>query len=118
MTPQERQKALDEISAEDLAKIKAHQAKADGIGVDDEWLLLAEFAMTYGWNAYLDVKSDKVSSAEMLTLIEAARKVKAAQQYHMAEAVFAGAGAAQAKQPSAVFTKLTANMIKKTKVQE
>lgn len=118
MTPQERQKALDEISAEDLAKIKAHQAKTEGYPVDNEWLLLTEFAMTFGWQAYLSAKNDEITTMEMGTLIEASRKIKAAQLYQDAYAVLIGSGSAQAKKPSQVFTRLTADIIKQTKVTE
>lgn len=119
MTAQERQQALDNISAEDLAKIKGHQAKTNGAyPVDNEWLLLAEFAMTFGWEAYLTAKQDGIKMAEMLTLIEASRKIKAVTFYQNAQASFIGSGSAQSKKPGDTFKRLTKDIVKQTKVKE
>ena len=122
LSAEERQKALDDISAEDLAKIQSHQASTQGAyPVDEEWLLLAEFAITFGWQAYLDVKHDKrenVTGAEMLTLLEASRKLKSGNLYDMATASFIGAGSAQSKKPGQTFQSMTKNIIKQTKVDK
>lgn len=119
MDSQSRQQALDNISAEDLKKIKAHQSTTSGsLAVDNEWMLLAEFAKAYGWQAYKDARDNKVSLAEMLTLIEAHRKLEALDHYRMAEAVLIGAGSARSKKPIATFKALVKEIIKKTKVQE
>lgn len=119
MTPQERQKALDEISADDLAKVKQHQAKTtNAYPVDNEWMLLAEFAQRYGWLAYMAVKNDEIPVEEMMTLIEAGRKLDSLQQLYDAQATFAGAGSAQSTKPSQTFKSLTKNMIKNMKVDE
>ena len=124
---QARQKELDEISAEDLAKIKAHQASTKGaMPVDQEWLLLAEFAKAYGWQAYLDVKNDKrdpngnllITGAEFLTLIEANRKLDAIQLFRDSQASLIGSGSAQSKSPSSTFKSLTKNIINQTKVEQ
>jgi hypothetical protein len=114
-----RQQALNNISAEDLAKIHAHQTSTKGaFAVDNEWLLLAEFAKAFGWQAYLDAKEDKITAPEMLTLIEANRKLEAIAHYRNAEAALIGAGSARAKKPSQVFKSLTKDIISKTKVQD
>lgn len=119
MDAKNRQEALNNISAEDLAKIQAHQASTQGAyTVDNEWLLLTEFAKAFGWQAYLDVKDDRITGAEMLTLIEANRKLEAVAHYRNAEASLIGAGSAQAKKPSQVFKSLTKDIIKQTKAQE
>lgn len=119
MTPQERQKALDDITPEELEKVKAHQASTKGHQpVDNEWLLLTEFAMTFGWQAYLEARDDVLPLSEMLTLIEASRKIKATQHYQNAQAVLIGAGSAQSKKPSKTFNSLTKDIIKQTKVNE
>lgn len=119
MSPQERQKALDSITPEELDKIKGHQAKTDGAyPVDNEWLLLAEFAMTFGWEAYLTAKQDRITMPEMLTLIEASRKIKAVSFYQNAQASFIGAGSAQSKKPGDTFKRLTKDIVKQTKVKE
>jgi hypothetical protein len=118
MTPQERQQALDNISAEELARIKAHQASTQGAyPVDNEWLLLAEFGKAYGWDAYLHAREDKITGAEMLTLVEASRKLDYIKQFRMAEAVLAGAATAFTGK-SQTFKALTQEIIKKTKVKE
>lgn len=127
MDQQSRQQALDNISPEDLAKIKAYQASTKGAyPVDTEWLLLAEFGMKFGWQAYLDAKNDAtddngnllVSAAEMLTLLEASRKIEWAKVYNDARSSLIGSGSAQSKHPSKTFTSLTRDIIKQTKVDE
>lgn len=119
MSPQERQAALDSITPEELEKIKGHQASTNGAyPVDNEWMLLTEFAMTFGWDAYLAATNDQIKASEMLTLIEASRKIKAMQHYQSAQAVLIGAGAAQAKKPGQTFKSLTKEIIKQTKVQQ
>lgn len=120
MTPQERQQALDNISLEELDEIKAHQAKLDGgYKVDDEWLILTEFAMTFGWEAYKDTKRDVTDGGiglpEMMTLIEASRKIKNAELYQSSFASFIGAVSAASKKPSKIFMALTKSIVKKTK---
>lgn len=118
MDPQERQQQLDNISPEDLEKIKAHQASTEGAyPVDNEWMLLAEFGKAYGWGAYKDARDDKIGAAEMLTLVEANRKLEALHLYQSAYAAFTGAGSAGAKKPSSVFKSMTKDIIKQTKVQ-
>lgn len=117
MDKKKRQQALDEISAEDLAKIKAHQAKTESpYPVDTEWLLQAEFAKAFGWQAYLDVKNDRIDSDEMMTLLEANRKLEALELHSSAQASFIGAVAAASKSPLKTFKALTINIIKNSKV--
>lgn len=119
MDQQARQKALDSITPEEFEKIKAHQANTKGaLPVDNEWLLLAEFAKAYGWGAYLSVSNDEITLPEMLTLIEANRKLEAIDHYKNAQASLIGAGSAQSKKPAETFRKLTKDIIKKTKAQE
>ena len=115
----ERQKVLDSISAEELAKIEAHHASTKGSDpVDEEWLLITEFAMTFGWQAYLDTKADKIKGAEMRTLIAASRKLKAGKLYDQATASFIGAVSAQSKKPGQTFKSLTKDIINQTKADE
>jgi hypothetical protein len=131
-TAAERQKALDEISSEDLAKVQALQASTKGsLPVDEEWLLLTEFALKFGWEAYLDAKFDrrfkkgecepeqegmlKVDGEEMRTLIEASRRLEYYDMYKASVASFVGAVSAHSKKPSASFTRISKDMIKKAK---
>lgn len=117
LTPQQRQAALNNISPEDQAKIAGLQGDS-GIAVDAEWMLLAEFGMMYGWEAYKEAKDDKISLPEMLTLITAGRKVIAGYNYNDATAAFIGSVAAGSKKPGETFKKLTKDMIKAAKVDE
>lgn len=116
MDAKSRQQALDNISREELAKIQAHQARTSGaFKVDDEWLLLTEFAKAFGWQAYLDVKADKIDTAEMMTLIEANRRLEYMQMFRDAQASFVGCGSAQSKSPAKTFRSLTDSIIKKVR---
>ncbi|HYH16805.1 MAG TPA: hypothetical protein VD794_16350 [Flavisolibacter sp.] len=119
MDAQTRQAALNNISAEDLQKLQQHQAKTSGaFKVDDEWLLLAEFAKAFGWEAYRAAKNDEVSLAEMMTLIEANRKLGYLQMYKDAQSTFVGAGSAQSKSPAKTFNALTKDLVKNAKADE
>ena len=127
MSPEERQKALDNISSEDLEKIQKHQASTKGaLTVDNEWLLLTEFALKFGWQAYLDAKNDArddngnliVSSAEMMTLIEASRRLKYRDMFQDAQTSFIGSASSKSKKPTQTFNSLTNNIVKKTKADE
>lgn len=118
---------LNEISPEDLEKIKTYQSSTKGaFPVDNEWLILAEWLKIAGYQAYLDAKNDAVDSegnliltmAEILTLIEATRKLNYVAQYRNAESSFIGAVSAQAKRPSSRFKSLTKKIINNTKVHE
>jgi len=118
---------LDEISPEDIAKIEAYQAETDGaFPVDNEWMVLAEWLRIAGYQAYLDAKNDAVDNngnpivtlGEILTLIEASRKIEYVAQCRQAEASFIGAVSAQTKKPQSTFNSLIKNIVKKTKVHE
>lgn len=115
----ERQALLDNVSAEELAKVQAHQASTKGaFPVDLEWLLFAEFAKAYGWQAYLAVRRDEIKLDEMLTLIEANRILENKKLFEDMQSSFVGAISAQTKKPVSTFQKLTKDVIKKTKVSE
>lgn len=122
---EDRQKALDDIALEDLDKVKAHQASTSGgFPVDSEWLLLAEFAQAYGWQAYLDAKNETrdehgnliVDIKEMLTLIEANRKLQSIKQFKSIQSNFYGSIASKSKSPNRAFREVTKEVIKETKV--
>lgn len=109
----ERQKALDQIPDEDLAKVESYQASVNGaLPVDEEWLLLAEFAMKFGWEAYKEVREDRISTSEMLTLVSASRKLDYKRMYDNAQTSFIGAGSAGSKKPGTTFKKLTKDILK------
>jgi len=107
------------LTAEELAKVEKLKASTEGAyPVDNEWMLLAEFAKAYGWKAYQDARQDSLTMGEMLTLIEASRKLEALKQYEMASAVLMGSGAAQSKNPSQTFKSITKDILKRIKVLE
>jgi plasmid maintenance system killer protein len=116
-TAQERQKALSNIPAADLEKIKAING-SQSIKVDEEWMILAEFALRYGWDAYLAAKNDLISLNEVITLIEAARRIEIRGTYNSAHAVLIGTLAANAKQPSSAFEKMTKDFTRKMEADE
>lgn len=110
---------LDKVTPEDLKKIQEYQTTTEGAyPVDQEWMLLAEFAIAYGWQAYLDARDDNITGAEMLTLIEANRKLEAVNIYEITQAVFIGQWSSQSKRPSATFNRLMKDIIRRTKVHE
>lgn len=122
-----RQKQLDEISDEDLERIKAHQASTSGRQpVDDEWLLLTEFAISFGWQAYLDAKNDavddngnlKVTFQEMLTLIEASRRLRSKHLFQNAQTTFMGVASANSTKPSNTLKSITKDLVKDMKADE
>jgi hypothetical protein len=110
MSPEERQAELDNISAEDIKKIEQAQGKKVKVEIED--LLLAEFAMKFGWEAYKDARDDKITANEMMTLLTASRKLDNLRQYRDSQAAFIGSAAAKAKQPSSTFTKITSKLAK------
>lgn len=127
MDAQSRQKALDNISPEDLAKIEAHKADASSrYPVDQEWLILTEFALLFGWQAYLDAKNDAtdengnliVNTDEMMMLLVAARKLKYEQLYDNAQSSFIGAVSARSDKPSNTFTNLTKKILQLMKADK
>lgn len=110
---------FDDLSEEDLAKIDAlKEASTNKVSVDQEWMLLAEFAKTFGWEAYKDAKNDVISSGEMMTLILAARKLKNIDTYNAAYAALVGAGASKSKSPSSAFRKMTRVILNNAKADE
>ncbi|NCU40953.1 hypothetical protein EOL73_04335 [Candidatus Saccharibacteria bacterium] len=103
---------LDLASDEDKKKILEHNASESLVPVEPEDLLLAEFALKFGWEAYKAVKNDEIGSAEMKTLIAASRKIDLVDLYRHAQASLIGAGSANSKKPSSTFKSMTKNIIK------
>lgn len=113
MSPEDRQAALDNISPEDLQKIRKKTEK--GIKIEVEDLLEAEFALKFGWEAYKDMKDDKISSRTMMILIVASRKLDDLAAYNSARSAFIGSVSANSKRPSQTFTKITKDLLKNTR---
>jgi hypothetical protein len=116
MSPEERQAALDNISPEDLQKIRKKTEK--GVKVEIEDLLEAEFALKFGWQAYKDMKDDLVSSKTMMKLIVASRKLESLAHYNDARSTFIGAASANSKRPSQTFTKITKDLLKNARADK
>lgn len=118
MDAKARQQALDNIPEEDLAKVEQYQASTSGAApVDDEWMLLVEFARDFGYEAYKDAKADRIPMSEMLTMIAASRKLKYKEMYDNAQTSFIGAASANSKKPGTTFKKLTKDILRLLKVQ-
>lgn len=114
--PKKKAKSLLDIPAEDLAKVERARASTEGhVKVDNEWLLLTEFTLKFGWDAYRAVKNDEIMLDEVLTLIEASRRIDNFNHYRNAQASFIGAGSSRAKKPSSTFKQLTSKIIKSMK---
>lgn len=118
MSPDERQAALDSISADDMAKVQAQMPKS--LPVYPEDIIEVEFLMNFGFEAYWALYPDKdrslgISGDEMLRLVTAARKVEASRLYRSSQASFIGAAAAQSKKPSTTFRDITKSIIKESK---
>jgi hypothetical protein len=119
MDPKTRQALLDNIAPEDLEKIKAHQAKLENpYPVDNEWLILAEIAERYGWDAYVAVINDEVSREEIMTLLAASRKQDAYREYMDAQTSFLAAVSAKSKTPGNTFKRLAKGLLKRSKADE
>lgn len=113
MTPEERQAELDNISIEDLEKIKKATNKVE---VEIEDFLMAEFAMKFGWQAYQDVKLDRIKAREMMKLLAASRKLDSLELYRKSQASFIGSTSAQTKHSTKTFKSLTKNIVKNAEV--
>lgn len=108
-----------EISQADLAKIEKRKAKEDKAKISQSWLFLAEFGYYFGWGGVQAIRNDKsftMEEAEML--IKGARKVWSSKVYDYASASFIGAASANAKKPSQVFKKATADLVKNAKADK
>lgn len=116
LSAEERQAAIDAIDVEHLKKIEA--IESSGTPVDSEWMLLAEFALLYGWEAYKDARDDNISGVEMITLITAGRKLQTMDRFNAAKDTFIAMLAVGAKEPGKSFQKLTKDMIKEMKVDD
>lgn len=115
--PRQTRNLLDEVSAEDLAKVEAHKASTEGaMPVDLEWMIVAEWLRLAGWDGYMAFKQDEITLAEVLTIIEANRKIEARKTFEDMQSSFVGAISAQTKKPTSTFKSLTKNIIKQTKV--
>jgi hypothetical protein len=114
----ERQAALDYASDEDLAKIRRKQQQSAGVPIDQEWAIISEFAVRFGWDAYKEFRNDELQLDEMMVLIQGARKLEAKHTFDTAQAVFIGTLSAKQKNPSKTFDKMTKQLIKSMKVKD
>lgn len=104
---------LDDLTQEDLDKIDSYLNK--GVVVDDYWMLLAEFGKAFGWEAYKDARDDLISIDEMMTLIEAHRRLESLDQYRISVATYIAVGSTKTKRPNQTFRKSTKQMLNSAK---
>jgi hypothetical protein len=105
-----------QLSPEDLEKVRRRKERESGsIKVDEFDLLVAEFGMFYGYTAVLTVLNDDITLADMLRLLEAARRVDARNQYNQAAAVFTAVASANSKRPAAAFNANSRSYVKRMK---
>lgn len=112
MTNEERQALLDNVPDEELAKIR--QAQGNKVLVEPEDLLLAEFGIKFGWEAYKEARDDKIKAKEMNRLIAASRKLDNLELYRNSMASYIGVGAVNSKSPSKSFKSMTSKLSKST----
>lgn len=118
MDKKTRQAALDNISPEDLKKIEGLTSKGNYYKVDESWLILAEFAMAFGWEAYMAVKEDRIQSDEMYTLLEASRKINDRNLHDQAQIMFMSIISAKSKRPGTTFKKMSKSLKNNMKADE
>lgn len=71
---------LDSLTPEEIEKLQKYkESRESPYPLDDYWMTLADIALTFGWEAYIDAKHDNVGNVtgkEMYTLLAAAKKLK------------------------------------------
>lgn len=89
MTPEEQKKMLDRFKER-----TGQKEDSDGVKVNPQIYLVAEFGYYYGWQGIQAVREDKLSFDEMFALLEGARKVwykKITEQNHIITTAIASA---------------------------
>lgn len=102
LSPEERQRMLDEIPKEDLEKVQ-RITSSQKIKVDTEDLIEAEFLMKFGFEAYWAInpeykKEDGIDISEMLRLLAASKKIDSKNIYYNSLSTYIGASTAMSKQ--------------------
>lgn len=68
---------LQPLSAQDQARLKRQREANGEYQVDNEYMLLAEVGMYFGWNAIKDIVNNEVKDMQPIyELIKAVRKMK------------------------------------------
>lgn len=116
LSAEERQKALDDFSEIDLEELKDKTSSNRTYEIDEEWLLLAEFAKAFGWEAYKDARDDKIPLSEVLSMVEASRVLDYQELYSLAQIMLIALISSNAKKPSSTFSKLTKHIVNRIKV--
>lgn len=89
MTPEEQKKMLDRFKER-----TGQKEDSEGVKVNPQIYLVAEFGYYYGWQGIQAVREDKLSFDEMFALLEGARKVwykKITEQNHIITTAIASA---------------------------
>jgi len=113
---EERQKALDSFSELDLEELKDKTSIDRTAEIDEEWLLMAEFAKAFGWEAYKDARDDKIPLSEVLSMVEASRVLYYQELYSLAQIMLIALISSNSKKPSNTFGKLTKHILNRIKV--
>lgn len=82
MNQNPRQEALDELLARDQDKLGEITRKKEATTVEPEWVVLAEFASYYGWDAMQTARMNDIDSLEFNKLLMAGRKLHAVERYN------------------------------------
>ncbi len=106
-----------ELKPEDLDRITASRSKSDSLKIDDEQLFIAEFGKHYGFGGVQAILNNDIDGETASWLLLAARKVNSRFVYDNARACLIGSASAQAKKPSQVFKKATADLVKDMKAE-
>ena len=118
MDQKKRQAALDNIPEEDIEKIRKLQPNDNYFRVDESWLILTEFAMTFGWDAYQAARNDEIKADEMYTLLEASRKINNKRLYERAEIIFMSIMSSKSKRPGSSFKRAFKSIVNNMKADE
>lgn len=90
-----------------IAKRKTIQKEQE---VDDEWALVAEFGLYFGWEAVKEVLNDDISKDLLLALVLGARKVRSIDRYEATQGMFLAHVSTKSKKPADTFMKVTKKM--------
>lgn len=108
-----------QITPELQARLDRKKSSYTQSGLDDEWLLVAEMGMFYGWPAIeaalgKDIYNEngEISAQLRDTLLIAGRKLKARDRYESAASSFIGSVSASSKKPGEAFERSTKHYIK------
>lgn len=97
---------LDELNEEELEKLRAYK-RGEQRPYDEADLLLADFALMYGWQAVQDFMSNKMSADFFLRLYKAGKHLQNMQSAQLLSDIRLGVNSAiNGKKNNAIFTQV------------